>query len=168
MKYDFQQILDEYNHQIYRTCRGFTGNDDDAKDLFQEVCINIWSGLASFKGNSKMSTWIYRVTLNTCLFFRRSGLKQLKLAEYEADIQLTYQHENNPIDHQIELLFNFIYELKDQERAVILLYLEQLSYADISEVTGLSVNHIGVKINRIKKNLASKFNKNGQLTINMD
>jgi len=171
MKHDFQQILTDYTNQIYRTCKGFASGDD-VNDLFQEVCINIWRGLKSYRGDAKISTWIYRITINTCLLFKRDQTKRASFERLDSSEQYTYQLHNDPyndtIDRKIELLFDFINRLEVQERAVILLYLEGLQYSDISDITGFSINNIGVKINRIKKKLALKFKSNGQFTNTME
>lgn len=140
---------------------GFTGNSEEAKDLLQEVCINLWLGLEKFRKDANISTWIYRVTVNTCLMYKRK--KRVETVALSAIKELpTKASEDSNDDKEVKLLQQFIIALPEKERIIIILYLENLSYEEITDVTGISTNYIGVKINRIKKLLTKKFKEYGQ------
>ena len=168
MKPEIDPIISQYKEKIYRTCLGFCGDQDQAKDIFQEVCIRIWSGLDQFRGDAQLSTWIYRVTVNTCLLFLRSNRRESQISlEEVTDLPAEAEPEIS-LELRLQLLRRFIQELPGKDRLLIVLYLEELPYAQISEVTGLSPNHIGVKISRIKKLLTRKFAAHGPATIDLE
>jgi len=157
MSQNIKHIIEVHQDKIYKTCLGFTGNSEEAKDLLQEVCINLWLGLEKFRKDATMSTWIYRVTVNTCLMYKRK--KKVDTVALSAIQELPISvSDNATVDKEVKLLQQFISALPEKERIIIILYLENLSYEEIAEVTGISTNYIGVKINRIKKLLTKKFN----------
>ena len=165
---EIQSIIHTYKDNIFKTCLGFTGNVEEANDLVQEVCINLWRDLDSFQQNAQISTWIYRVTVNTCLMHKRKKRLEvvpLKTATSPIAVQ-TEQKVTNESD--LLLLRKFIADLPEKERVLMLLYLENLSYDEMASITGLTSNYIGVKINRIKKSLTKKFNQHGRVTCNME
>ncbi|WKN46248.1 RNA polymerase sigma factor [Tunicatimonas pelagia] len=170
MKPEIQQIINQYQTKVYRTCLGFVGDEQEVKDVVQEVWINIWKGLKTFRGDAQLSTWIYRITVNTCLFHvrtqKRSPETTLQVLPEVAPETVDDQEET--MAKQLVLLQRFLRELPEKDRLIMILYLEKSSYQQISEVLGVSVNYIGVKINRIKKSLAQKFNCHGQSTANLD
>ena len=159
MQKEIQHIIKTHQDKIFKTCLGFTGNAEEAKDLVQEVCIHLWQGLEKFRQDANISTWIYRVTVNTCLMYKRKR----KVTTIDlSSIQEPKANDENNVDKSakdLKLLQQFIAELPEKERIIIILYLENLSYDEIAEVTGISTNYIGVKINRIKKLLTKKFKK---------
>ena len=151
----FEEIYQANKDKIYRLCLGFTGSSTDADDLLQEVLLKVWNNLDGFKGESKIETWVYRVATNTALLYiNRKKRSQNKFQEIHPE-QLNFKKEahDSTIDLQINKLYEAISKLKEIDRIVISLILEDKSYKEISEITGLPVNHIGVKINRIKKEL---------------
>lgn len=157
----FETIIEEYNPILVKISRVYsTGFDFD--DLHQEIIINIWKGYKNFKGDSKLSTWIYRVSLNTALTFVRNKKNQKKYHGDMTDKIIGYQCTENIEEKELEInrLYNSISKLKPDQKVLILLYLEQKSYKEISEITGLSISNIGVKINRIKKILYIKLKEN--------
>ncbi|MES2731150.1 MAG: sigma-70 family RNA polymerase sigma factor [Bacteroidota bacterium] len=169
MQQEITHIIHQHKGKIYRTCLGFAGNPEDAKDIFQEVCIHLWVGIATFKGQAQLSTWIYRITVNTCLLFIRKNRSKLEVSlETISEPATENTHADESMDTKLHLLRAFIQELPEQDRLLIILSLEGLSYSQISEVTGLSSNHIGVKVNRIKKILTKKFNHHGEFKINLE
>jgi len=161
MSQNIKHIIEVHQDKIYKTCLGFTGNSEEAKDLLQEVCINLWLGLAKFRKEATISTWIYRVTVNTCLMYKRK--KKVDTVALSAIKELpTKEPVDITKDNEVKLLQRFISELPEKERIIIILYLENLSYEAIAEVTGIATNYIGVKINRIKKLLTKKFKEHGK------
>jgi len=135
---------------------------DDKKDLFQEALINIWQSMPSFEGKSSLSTWMFRVTLNVCL---RLQMKQAKKRDRfrkldSITIENISDEETNHEEHeQLIKLRNCIKKLNDADKAVTTLYLEELSYKEISDITGLTENNVAVKIKRIKMKLLTCINE---------
>ena len=168
MTTNIQHIIHTHQHKIFKTCLGFTGNVEEAKDLVQEVCINLWLGLDTFRADANISTWIYRITVNTCLMYQRK--KHLPTEALSAEKAATIADENveKKEDLDLKLLRQFITKLPEKERVIIILHLENLSYDEIAEVVGISSNYIGVKLNRIKKTLTKKFHHHGRFKINLE
>ena len=156
----FKEIYEKSKDKIYRLCLGFMGNKTDANDLFQEVLIKIWNNLDTFRKESNINTWIYRITTNTALFTlnKKNKLTQKK-KNYEATIpHYTSQNlENNDKELQIKKLYTTISTLKEIDRIIIGLLLENCSYNEIANITGLKPSNVGVRINRIKKILNKKL-----------
>lgn len=153
----FDLILDQYNSLIYKVCFMYARDKDHLKDLYQESLANIWQGLPSFRGDSQISTWIYRTTINSCItFFRRYSnydvnRRSLELAgDAEAD---SYDKTS-----QLNTMYRMISELSDMNKAIILMWLDDCSYDQIAEVTGLSRNNVASRIRRIKLSLAQQAN----------
>ncbi len=157
--------LDEHQHKLLRICSVYGKNEDDTKDLFQEVLVNIWKSMPAFKGNSTIGTWMYRITLNVCLRLQTKEIKKqkklLRLDSRAINIYKTDVVENGQIEQQKQLnqLRKCIKKLNEADKAVITLYLEELPYKEISQVTGLTENNIAVKIKRIKKKLLNCLNQ---------
>lgn len=162
MQKEIQHIIEAHQAKIFKTCLGYTGDVEVAKDLVQEVCINLWLGFDKFKKEAAISTWIYRITVNTCLMHKRKKkINTLALSTVqETKIVATKLFDDS--ENDVKLLQQFITELREKDRIIMILYLENLSYKAIAEVTGISMNYIGVKINRIKKVLTKKFNQYGR------
>ncbi len=151
----FLQLLEENKAQIHRICWGFSKYAEEAEDLFQEVLLLIWKGLDRFQGKSALSTWVYRITVNTCLYWKKRNKrlpiethyqKELKSETKNAEEQMIY---NDKMDH----LRNAIQQLNEVDRTIALLLLEAVSYKEIAEITGLTTSNVGVKITRIKKRI---------------
>lgn len=155
----FNEINTLHKDKIYRICKAYLYDKDQVNDLMQEVMINIWNGLDSFKGHSKITTWLYRVTLNTTITFNRIIKKNRLIYNDEfPDIQLEDVEENENNNKQVNKLMICLQKLKKEERIIMSLVLEELSYQEIAEITGFKANNIGVKINRIKKRLLKIYN----------
>ena len=136
------------------------GNKIDADDLFQEVLIKVWNNLDTFRNESNIDTWIYRITTNTALLTlnRKTKLKKKEI-DYQPNIP-HYESDNlNSTDKEQEVkkLYKAISSLKEIDRIIIGLLLENCSYDDISNITGLKTSNVGVRINRIKKTLSKKL-----------
>ena len=136
---------------IMHLCRAYSRDEESLKDLVQEVTLQLWRSHKSFKGNSQLSTWVYRVTLNVCL----SHSKKLKRKPdtISLDYGISKSEEVDPEQEQIEKLYRGIRQLKESDRAIILLYLEDKSYKDMSDILGITVSNVGVKVNRLKEKL---------------
>ena len=141
---------------IMHLCRAYSRDEESLKDLVQEVTLQLWRSHKSFKGNSQLSTWVYRVTLNVCL----SHSKKLKRKPdtISLDYGISKSEEVDPEQEQIEKLYRGIRQLKESDRAIILLYLEDKSYKDMSDILGITVSNVGVKVNRLKEKLKQLIN----------
>lgn len=137
---------------IIKICRAYTDSQEDYEDYYQEVCLQIWKSRDNFKGNSKWSTWIYRISLNVCLTLLKKKDKRQMLPSEEKLAEDT-EESHYFSDKYLLLLYEAIKKLSEVDRAVILLYLEEKSYQEISDIIGTSPNNIGVRITRIKKRL---------------
>ncbi len=155
----FQEIYEQLKNKIYRLCLGFMGNKSDADDLYQEVLIKIWQNLENFRSESNINTWVYRITTNTALF----TLNKKKINKNNRDFKVIEQpieieNFNTSINEQkIKRLYKAISTLKEIDRIIIGLLLEACSYAQISNITGISISNVGVRISRIKKSLNKKL-----------
>lgn len=150
----YTQFILPYAGIIIKICRAYTDNEEDFQDYYQEVCLQLWKSRKNFKGDSKWSTWVYRISLNVSLSLLRKdkkvNKKSVELQNFDADLN----QDSIPLnDESLKLLYLAIKELPELDRAIILLYLEENSYQEIAEIMGLSPNNIGVKITRIKKKL---------------
>ncbi|MGB3466638.1 MAG: sigma-70 family RNA polymerase sigma factor, partial [Cyclobacteriaceae bacterium] len=129
---------------------------EELKDFVQEVTIQLWRSHEKFENRAKVSTWVYRVTLNVCLSMAKKNKRTVVAvplinSNYSEDIDETEKE-------QIELLYNTIRRLKEGDRAIVLLYLEDKSYKEIAEILGITVSNVGVKVNRLKNQLKSMIN----------
>jgi len=168
MKEQYQHIVKEHQAKIYKICFGFCKNQAEVQDLFQEACINIWLGLKSFKGQANITTWIYRVTVNTCLLHQRKQQKsRLIYTEQLEQIAQNGLVEKVELEEDILLLYNCIHSLNDKDKSIIMLYLEGLSYKEMEDILGMNQNTLGVRVNRIKKNIKNQFIKNGRIKSNL-
>ena len=164
MQPSIEHIIEIHQAKIYKTCLGFTGDAEQAKDLWQEVCINLWIGLEKFRGNAAIATWVYRVTVNTCLMYQRKKRLQTVPLESTHSAKLQQSDKYSKPDSGVAQLQRYIAELPEKDRLIMVLYLENLTYDEIAEIIGVSSNYIGVKINRIKKILSKKFKENDSET----
>ena len=162
---DFKSIVDEYYPIIYKIGRSFTSNAADFDDLYQEMLIQIHDSLKSFRSESKLSTWIYRVALNTALTFSRSDKKRQSETHTDKWDKIDREEESDVAaqerESRIEMLYVAINELKKEDRAIILLHLEGKQYDEISEIMGISQSNTGVKIMRIKNRLQTILRRMG-------
>ncbi len=151
----FNIFLEEHTGIIQKLCRGYSDSLEDFEDNVQEVGYQLWKSIDRFEGKSKSGTWVYRLTLNVCLY---NLSKRKKRVDHPTDRILIRkiadkQHDYFKDDSPVQVLYESIALLKPTDRAIIMLYLEKKEHAVIAEVVGLSVSNVGVKVNRIKKKL---------------
>ncbi|MCX2679007.1 sigma-70 family RNA polymerase sigma factor [Galbibacter sp. EGI 63066] len=143
-----------YSGIIIKICRAYTDSQEDFEDYYQETCLQIWRSKDKFRGDSKWSTWIYRLTLNICLTLVKKKKKTRQYYSTDAISQNNEAEDNTAFsDEDLNLLYEAIKQLSDVDKAVILLYLEEKPNKEIAEITGTTPNNIGVRVNRIKKRL---------------
>lgn len=152
----FLEMLRTAKNQVYRVCWGFASNSSDVDDLFQEVNLRLWQNIESFRGEAAISTWVYRITVNTCILWKREKGRQLKLRE-QADPPIVLPDAPKETPERIKRLRAAIQKLKEADRTIILLVLEGCSYKEIAEITGLSQSNVGAKISRIKARLKKQI-----------
>lgn len=146
---------------IIKICRAYTNNQADFDDYYQEVCLQIWRSRESFNEQCAWTTWIYKITLNVCLtFFKKS--KQANITFTSDPIEQAHScHDTSSQTSQIKQLYKAIHQLSEIDRAIILLYLEQLSQQEIATIIGITPTNAGVKISRIKQRLTSLMQSGG-------
>ena len=152
----FQSTFKENKDRIFRICRSYAKEKADAEDLFQEVLLNVWKALPSFKGNSNIDTWVYRITLNTC--FKNLSFEKKKKQRFirinGIDFKDTSRDLSKEKQEKFDKLTSCINQLKLGDKSIVLLYLEELPYREIAQVIGISENHVAVKMKRIKTKLS--------------
>lgn len=153
----FKEIYNTYSPKVHRLCLGYTGNAMEADDLLQEVFIKAWQNLDKFRGDSKISTWIYRIAVNTCLYHLRSQ-KNKKSVDIDKAV-IGKEEESDDKEQQIQLLYKCISELSESDRLIITLLLEEVPYAEIATITEISEGNLRVKIHRIKQQLSTIYAK---------
>ena len=147
---EFAQIVKENKSTIYTVCYMFSKNADDVSDLFQEVLIRLWQRLGSFDGKSDIKTWIYRVSLNTCITLDRKRRRRQAMP-LKMDVNLFEDRDDDTV--QIDMLHSRISQLKPFDRAIVLLWLENLSYEEIGQIVGITAKNVSVRLYRIKEQL---------------
>lgn len=156
----FQQIIEQHKGILFKVVRTYCHNDEDRQDIMQEMMIQIWKSLPRYNDNFAITTWLYRISLNVAIsFYRKNAHRQnsnISLIDEHLPIQEVVSIERQ---EQLNLLEQFISELNELDKALILLYLEDKSHADISEIIGLSVTNVGTKLGRIKEKLKKKFSQ---------
>ena len=153
---EFTDIVKRYKNTIYTVCFLFSKDNEEVNDLFQETLINLWRGFDSFQGKCDVKTWIWRVSLNTCLTFERKKKRGVETVPLNMDINLFTDTDDDT--RQIQQLYRRINKLGVMDRAIILLWLENLSYDEIGQIIGIKPNHVGVKLVRIKEQLKKMSN----------
>ena len=143
-------MVNEHKSTIYTVCYMFSKDQDEVNDLFQESLINLWKGFESFEGRSNIRTWIYRVSLNTCISHYRKRKKNSSLP-LSMDINLFDDKDEDT--RQINQLHERISLLKPFDRAIVLLWLEGMSYEEIGAIVGITVKNVSVRLYRIKEQL---------------
>ncbi len=151
MEKEFVALIHDYQNIIYKICRLYRDNKEDQEDLFQEIVYQLWKSYPGFRGESKVSSWMYRIALNTAIaVYRKSKIAVDYYEEFPEHLHLA---DEKNISQNEERLFQALRRLNDSEKAVISLYLEDFNYAEIAAITGLSESNIGVRLNRIKHKL---------------
>jgi len=156
---DFVALLNENQNLVHKICRMYTNSKAAHDDLFQEISIQLWRSYDRFEGKSKFSTWMYRVGLNTAITLYRKEKKRIDNGVlHENTPQLMVQEYDTEIDEQLDWLYKKINSFSEIDKALILLYLEDKKYEEISETLGISSINARVKMNRIKKKLKEMIN----------
>ena len=159
-EHKFLELVNENRNRILRVCRVYSWNSADQDDLYQEILFQIWRGLPALKEKQFANTWLYRVAINTAISFvrkRASGSNRVIHFEH-ADLTRmieSRQTTEEKTDDRMANLYTAIYKLDPLEKALVTLFLEDLTYEQIAEATGISANHVGVMLHRAKKKLST-------------
>ncbi len=159
LEQSFVTQLRENQNIIHKICRLYTTGEDAHNDLFQEITIQLWNAFPKFRGESKFSTWAYRVALNTAITLYRKSTRSIPTVEFETTRHFIKQEDYNlDEEEQIKLLYQGVHQLNDIEKALIFMYLEDKDYEEISITLGISEVNARVKMNRIKGKLKKILN----------
>ena len=150
-------MVKEYRKTIYTVCYFFSKDTEEVNDLYQEILINLWRGFPNYRGESSLKTWIWRVSLNTCSNQERKKKSRIQTVPLSIDIYL--YNDEDAGSRQIQMLYDRINRLDVFDRAIILLWLENMTYQDIADVVGISVSNVTTRLFRIKEQLKSMSNK---------
>ena len=153
----FTKMVKEHRKTIYTVCYFFSKDTEEVNDLYQEILINLWKGFEQFRGESSLKTWIWRVSLNTCNNQERKKKSSVQTIPLSIDIDL--YNDDDAQSKQIQMLYDRINRLDVFDRAIILLWLENMSYQDIADVVGISLSNVTTRLFRIKEQLKSMSNK---------
>jgi len=149
----FMELMGEYDPLIYKVCYMYADDDEHLQDLHQEVLANIWSGMKSFAGKSKISTWIYRISLNTCItYFRRHG-KHTSVERLNEKVYNLEAEESERME-RLQLMYKLIGRLDHIDKAIVMLWLDEHSYEEISAIVGISRANVASRLHRAKQRLA--------------
>lgn len=155
---EFSQLVRQNKSTIYTVCYMFSKDQDEVADLFQEVLIKLWGGIASFESKSDVKTWIYRVALNTCISIDR---KKKRRAKAELSMDVNFFIDKDSASEQVNILHRRISQLQPLDRAIVLLWLEDISYEEIGAIVGISAKNVSVRLFRIRQQLKNMSENNG-------
>lgn len=151
LEIDFARIVREHKGTIYTVCYMFSKDENEVADLFQDILMNLWKGFERFRGESSIRTWLYRVSLNTCISADRKKRRNGESVPLDMNIDLFDDSAEEM--KQIRMLQDRISRLRPFDRAIVLLWLENLSYDEIGAIVGISSKNVSVRLFRIKEQL---------------
>ncbi|MCB0517126.1 MAG: sigma-70 family RNA polymerase sigma factor [Chitinophagales bacterium] len=156
----FQEIIEQHKGILFKVARTYCPDEEERQDLIQEMMIQIWQSVHKYNDQYKITTWLYRISLNVAIsFYRKSSTRAKKhtvLNEQMAEMPTEEKSEN---EQHLNLLNQFIGELKEIDKALMILYLEDKSHIEIAEILGISVSNVGTKMGRIKNKLKTRFSQ---------
>ena len=151
----FAQTIKQHRSTIYTVCYMFSQDADEVNDLFQEALVNLWRGFEGFEHRSDIKTWIYRVSLNTCISIDRKKRRQ---ATVPLTMDISLFEDRDEDTRQVDMLHKRISKLQPFDRAIVLLWLEELSYEEIGQIVGISAKNVSVRLFRIREQLKKMSN----------
>ncbi|MGW8316453.1 MAG: RNA polymerase sigma factor [Bacteroidales bacterium] len=149
----FISILEDHIGILLKISKAYTGTSQDREDLINDMTFELWKAYPGFKGRSKVSTWMYRVALNTALNYKRNSRKKPDFLMEAIEISRDAPSPESDTDPQVELLYDCIAELDEFNKAIILLYLDGYRHEEIAGITGITKTNVGTRISRIKEQL---------------
>ena len=155
----FQEIIKQNKGILYKVINIYCKDIEDKKDLEQEILIQLWKSLENYNESYKISTWIYKIAMNVSISFYRKNINKLTHLSIDSIfIEKEYEEESDEFKDKKRILNGFIDELNEFDKAIILLYLEDYNYKEISNIIGITETNVGSKINRIKNKLKKTHN----------
>lgn len=154
---EFTKLIESHKSIIFTVCYLFSKDQEDVNDLFQETLINLWRGFGTFEGKCDVKTWIWRVSINTCLTYERKKKRHMETVTLSMAINLFTDTDDDT--RQVQQLYRRINKLGMIDRAIILLWLENMSYEEIGQIIGISTKNVSVKLVRIKEKLKNMSNE---------
>ena len=159
LEHKFISEFQEHQNIIHKVCRIYTADQDSHNDLFQEITIQLWKAYPKFRGDSKLSTWMYRIGLNTAITLYRKSKRTIRTQDFDTVLhKIEATSYDNTEEEQLKLMYQAIRQLSDIDKGLIFLYLEDKNYSEISETLGISEVNARVKMNRIKTRLKTILN----------
>ena len=160
IKEHFTKVIKANEGLIYKITTLYTDEKQDRKDLYQEIVYQLWKSFGSFHEQSKVSTWMYRVALNTAIFHLKKTKKRVDTIPFDLEMERWTEESDKTEEERIKLLYEQIQQLNLLDKGIILLFLEGKSHEEIAEIVGISTSNVGTKISRIKEKLKSQIKKN--------
>ena len=157
LEQEFISLIKQYERVIYNVCTFYMSETSPLEDLYQEIALNLWKAFPNFRSESQVSTWIYRIALNTCISDLRRNAKLRRNVPLSFSEHIIF--EQNTQSSEIQELYSLIYKLNKIERSIILLWLEEKSYQEIAEITGFSVANVATRLKRTKEKLKNMSNQ---------
>lgn len=159
LEHSFVKQLEDNQNIVHKICRLYTHDQDSHNDLFQEITIQLWKAFPKFRGDSKFSTWMYRVALNTAITLYRKSKRRVSTQDYESiSFKIKAEEYDETVELQLKMMYSAVKQLNDIDKALVFLYLEDKSYKEISETLGISEVNARVKMNRSKEKLRKILN----------
>ena len=159
LEHSFVELLEQNQNIVHKVCRLYTNNQEAHNDLFQEITIQLWKAYPKFRGDSKFSTWMYRVGLNTAITLYRKSKRTINAYEIDTlQYKIKAEEYDDTEELQLKALYKAVHQLNDIEKALVFLYLEDKDYKEISETLGISEVNARVKMNRVKTKLKTILN----------
>lgn len=155
----FVKTIKEHEGVIYKIAKIYASTVEDQKDLYQEIVFQLWKSFESFKGKSKISTWMYRVALNTSIAYVNREKRIATTAAIDFQIESLTEDHDPIFEHQLELLYKRINHLNIIEKGLILLFLEGKTYEEMATITGFTTTNVGTRLGRIKQKLKNDNTK---------
>ena len=153
---EFENVVRQYKANMYMICYMYAKDKDEANDFFQETLIRLWQGFKQFRGESNINTWVSRICINTCISSLRKKKKHARTIPLSIDVELL--EETNENGKQLAQMYRLIGKLGVLDKALVLLWLDNMSYAEIAEIMGMTVSNVSVKLMRIKGKLKEMAN----------
>lgn len=159
-QYFFEGIIEQHKGILLKVARVYCPNENDREDLIQEMMIQIWQSVHKYNDQYKITTWLYRISLNVAIsYYRKNSTRIKKFTDLNEQMMETPVEDKSENERQLKLLQQFICELKEIDKALMILYLEDKSHTEIAEILGISVSNVGTKIGRIKDKLKTLFSQ---------
>jgi RNA polymerase sigma factor (sigma-70 family) len=157
----FQQILEQHKGILFKVARTYCKDEEDRQDLIQETMLQIWQSLHKYNGKFAITTWLYRISLNVAIsHYRKNKTRSNTFISLKEGFIETTASESNEKEQQLTQLEQFISELKEMDKALILLYLEDKNHHEIAEIVGITVSNVSTRIARIRDKLKKRFTQN--------